>query len=377
MSNRREYLPVNWMQGMSVSSSHFIATENSLLEHFLQTVSTLQQPFQYGLLPQKDGRKSVELKVTGHGEYTKVHLLSYFGVTLGGYLILIDKKEQDEGISCTCPMNGDSLEEEWDIVLSVSPYDRCPCGVPDVQEMPPRYPNVEPSYKLSLFPRKSGNYGGYDVFSVVVGVLRKIDTNYVLDGNYIPPTLSMSSHPDLHKYTDDFTLRIRTIDAALHKIVEKALEQTDRTSVADSILLLCKELMRMTSSIFFDWRNAYFMSPYRIVVLLVNFASTVQCGLKFLSRKEKEEMLKYFHEWNGIAPATFEQMLDEVTNKRYNHSRINESMVSVGGAIEALEELLVSLSRLEFIGQHKESIVISERQIQDTSSSGRNWTLVD
>ena len=135
--------------------------------------------------------------------------------------------------------------------------------------------------------------------------------------------------------------------------------------------------MRMTSSIFFDWRNAYFMSPYRIVVLLVNFASTVQCGLKFLSRKEKEEMLKYFHEWNGIAPATFEQMLDEVTNKRYNHSRINESMVSVGGAIEALEELLVSLSRLEFIGQHKESIVISERQIQDTSSNGRNWTLVD
>ena len=88
-------------------------------------------------------------------------------------------------------------------------------------------------------------------------------------------------------------------------------------------------------------------------------------------------MLKYFHEWNGIAPATFEQMLDEVTNKRYNHSRINESMVSVGGAIEALEELLVSLSRLEFIGQHKESIVISERQIQDTSSNGRNWTLVD
>jgi len=42
-----------------------------------------------------------------------------------------------------------------------------------------------------------------------------------------------------------------------------------------------------------------------------------------------------------------------------------------------LEELLVSLSRLEFIGQHKESIVISERQIQDTSSNGRNWTLVD
>ncbi len=377
MNNRREYLPVNWMQGMSVSSSHFIATENSILEHLLGTASILQQPFQYGLLPQKDGRGVVELKITGHGEYTKLHLLSYAGITPGGYLILIEEKEQGEGISCACSMNGDSLEEEWNIVLSVSPYDRLPSGIPDVQEMPPRYPYVEPSYKLSLHSRNLNNHENYDAFCVIVGVLKKIDANYILDGNYIPPALSMSSLPELHRYASDFNRRIKTIDNALHKIVEQALEQSNRTSIANSVLLLCKELMRTTSSLFFHWRNAYTMSPYHIVVSLVNLASTVQCGLKFLSKREKEEMLKYFHEWNGVTPSTFEQLLDEVTNKPYNHNRINESMISVSGAIGTLEELLVSLSRLEFIGQHKESIVISERQIQDTSSSGRDWTLID
>lgn len=377
MNNKREYFPVNWMQGMSVSSSHFIATENALLEHMLQSVSSFQQPFQYGLLPQKGGNGMIELKLMGHGEYTKIHLLSYAGVTPGGYLILIDKKEEGEGISCSCPMGEESSEEGWDIVLSVSPYTRCPCGVPDLQETPPRYPYVEPSYKLSLVSRKSDNYERENVFGVIVGLLRREKSDYSLDRNYIPPALTMSSHPNLYEYTNEFTLRVRTIDAALHKIIERVLEHPNRTSVANSVLLFCKELLRTTSSLFFHWRNSYTVSPYHIVVSLANFASTVQCGLTFLSKKDKEEMLKYFYEWNGIAPSTFEHMWEEVTNKPYDHNRINQSMISVFGAIRTLEELLVSLSHLEFVGQHKESIVISERQIQDTSSNGRNWMLVD
>lgn len=378
MSNKIEYLPINWMQGMSVSPSHFVATENSMLERLLQSVAASQQTFQYGLLPQKEGRGIVELKLSGHGEYTKVELISYAGITPGGYLILFEDSEQTGRISCACPVNGEVSEEGWDIVLSVSPYDRNPCGVPNVQETPPRYPHVEPTYKLSLIPRMPSNMGNYGPFGVIVGILWKKDAEYSLDGNYIPPALTMSSHPDLRAYITDFSQRIATIDASLHKIEEKALAQANRTPVANSILSICQELLRTTSSIFFHWRNcAYTETPYHIVELLTRFASAVLCGLCFLSKKDKEEMLKYFHEWNGIAPSTFVQLLEEVVNKPYNHNRINQSMIAVHGTIRTLEELFVSLSRLEFIGQHKESIVISERQIQDTSSNGNNWTLVD
>lgn len=42
---------VNWMQGMSVSSSHFIATENYLMERLMKNTEALQNKFAYGLLP--------------------------------------------------------------------------------------------------------------------------------------------------------------------------------------------------------------------------------------------------------------------------------------------------------------------------------------
>ena len=45
------YKSVNWMQGMSVSSSHFIATENYLMERLMKNTEAHQNKFAYGMLP--------------------------------------------------------------------------------------------------------------------------------------------------------------------------------------------------------------------------------------------------------------------------------------------------------------------------------------
>jgi len=58
MNNKSKFLSVNWMQGMSVSSSHFIDTENYLLERILQNMSLVQGSFMYGLLPETNDQSS-------------------------------------------------------------------------------------------------------------------------------------------------------------------------------------------------------------------------------------------------------------------------------------------------------------------------------
>ena len=377
MKEKKIYRPVNWKLGMSVSPDHFIATENYLLECILQNAKAFRAPFHYGLLPALDDNRSVAITLAGHGEQRTVVLESYKGITPGGYLILLDDPESK--ITCPCECEGEIPEEGWDILLNVVPFDRNPCGIPDINETPSRYPYVEPTYRLTLLPRNNRksvaeNY----LYSVVIGLLRKQDGVYTLDGNYIPPSLSMASHSRLHEYMADFTREISILDNAVKKIVEKTVAQPNRTPIAENVLLLCKDFSHTLSMIYFEWRNkAHMLTPYEVVKTLTSFASTILTSLCFLSIKEKETMLKYFHEWNGISPSTFEQLLDEVVNKSYDHNRINQSLVAVQGMLHMLEELFTSLSRLEFIGQHRESIVISERQMQDTVSESNRWTLVD
>ena len=163
---------VNWTQGMSVSSSHFIATENYLMERLMKNTESLQNKFAYGLLPMveyEDKEGQMSLFVDGKGTGTRLVLNMYHGITKGGCLVDI---EPSQPVFCECSSEIDMAEYGWDIVLSVSPFERRPCGDPDMQETPPRYPFVDPVYKLSIIERDKDVVNEYGPFDVVVGLLK-------------------------------------------------------------------------------------------------------------------------------------------------------------------------------------------------------------
>ncbi|GET47055.1 type VI secretion system baseplate subunit TssK [Capnocytophaga felis] len=360
---------VNWGE-MQVRATHFIEMENFLLERILQTAS-VSHTNHYGLLPtNKD--TAVDIQTMKIGEVTRIYLKSYNGITSGGYLVRIQDSEEEDELYCELENKTETPQEAWDLVLTIDPFERKPTNILDIKADPPRYAYVTATYRLSAILHKENTI--YPPNSIVVGLLRKNDYGYQLDGNYIPPALTMSSHESLKGYGYNFSEWISSIEKALQKILEKIQGQPNRTGVANSILVLSKEMLRFLSTINYHWKNnVKNLTPYQVTEILSSFAASMLTSLLFVSRKEKEEMLKYFHEWNGITPSNFEQMLDEIINKKYNHNQINQSMVSVGNLLQMLNELFVSLSQLEFVGQHRESIVISERQAQTNASGGSRW----
>ena len=48
--NNFEYFPINWVEGMHINASHFINTENFLLERIIKATS-IAFSGQYGILP--------------------------------------------------------------------------------------------------------------------------------------------------------------------------------------------------------------------------------------------------------------------------------------------------------------------------------------
>lgn len=375
MSNT-EFKQINWKQGMSVSSSHFIATENFLLERLVQTSKIFQNRFNYGLLPMEStDDPSMSLSIVGTNEYAKVVLSAYHGITQGGYLV--DFESSTDAVSCACATDGQISEQGWDIVLSVSPFDRNPCGEPDMKENPPRYPFVEPSYKLSAVAREKSYVNHYGPYDVVVGVMFKNDNSYRLDPSFIPPALTMNSTPELTAYMKEFSKSIANIKNSVSTIMEKAYiqaENNNRTTIMINILEVCKDLQRSLSSLFFKWHNfGMSLSPYEMVELVANLAGAVSTSLTFFKKTEREEIMKYFHEWNGIQPSSFEQILSELVMNEFQQNRIFNSIKLVQNVLRMLEELLVSLSRLDYVGQHKETIVIGVKDAEQSANNKTSW----
>lgn len=373
------YKSVNWMQGMSVSSSHFIATENFIMERIMRNTAALQNKFAYGMLPMpyyEDDEDQMHLFVDGKGDRTRLVLDLYHGITAGGCLVDISPANP---VICECSSEIETAENGWDIVLSVSPFERCPCGEPNMQEIPPRYPYVDPVFKLSIIERAKQYINEYGPFDVVVGYLKKKDGELKLDNSYIAPSLCMSSNFKLRRCMDKLSQSMDTIKNALSLIFDKAYSASaNKSECLENTLVFCKEVMRSLSNINYRWHSCGLnLSPYQVAELFGDMANTIMLGFSFMSKAGKDEVLKYFYEWNGIAPSAFEGVLDEVASRNFSQNRIDVSMSSIYNMLHVLEDLMVSLSKLDYVGQRKESMVISVSSAKETTEQNTksSWLL--
>ena len=61
----------------------------------------------------------------------------------------------------------------------------------------------------------------------------------------------------------------------------------------------------------------------------------------------------------------------------YNHHNIRQLMVTAERFLYLFNDLWTTLSRLEYIGKHKENIVVAERSRQPKESSESRWNILD
>lgn len=349
---------VNWVQGMSVSASHFVQTEDYLTEMVYRSLSLGLDNYSYGLLPNPLGAENLSLSLTGTGNHTKVVLSTYYGVTKDG--VLVDIENQKECIEASCGSLSPDHSDGWNVVLTISPFERNPCGTPNMEEEPPRYPFVEPTYKLKLMARQRNREDEYGQYSVVVGLLNRKNDTFFLDANYIPPSVTVGSYVNLKMVYERFSSYLKDIRTALFVVLEKSFEQTGRSALVNNITLISQELLRSFSLFHFEWKNTNLsLTPYRLAVLLSYLPAAFRSALSFMSKAEKDEVLNYFKEWIGIDPASFEQMMDGAVTRHYSHTRMGESFHCFEGFLKNVYELFASLSHLEQIGgRKKEEMVI-------------------
>lgn len=379
---KKKYPLVNWTPGMEVSSSHFIQLEDHFTNRLCEYRTYELNRTNYGLLPFKKGEPvsgdfSITELVTGTME---VRLKRCHAITAGGYLIDYDAGIGDALVSSfdIAVDETENKDQRWDVILMADPFERLPAGTPDEKESVPRQPDAMPRYAVSVLPTGQIDVSELGRYFLVIGRLRRNGNRCEVDGNFIPPCTSMSGHPDLKEYYMQFGEVIDSIEKASVDILSK-VENSDRpTSLAANIDMLCRRIMLYISTVYFSYRNeGQYYTPLRFLNVFSVMAHQLYISLGFMSKEDKEELLKYFYEWNGIKPGDYEGLLKLNSGLLYDHHDIRRLMVTVERFLFIFNDLWTTLSRLEYIGKHKENIVVAERSKQPKEVNTRKWTVVD
>jgi hypothetical protein len=384
MNNKLEHKLVNWVDGMEVSKDHQIQTENFFIETLCGNTAIHLTNYNYGLLPQMGKNDSLSDFALGDQVTNKaeLRLRRCYAITAGGYRITYDPGE-DGYMVCdiSLDLDKDGIEQnsnrKWDIILSVNPYKRKPTGIPDPDENPPRHPDVEPTYQLLVAPSGDMQADQLGLYYLVIGKICYRGGRFEIDNAYIPPCTTMLSHPTLSRYYELFSEYIGTIEVASKNIISKVQNQQKTSTIAVNVNIVCQEIMRYISMIYFMHRNTGKLAePIKIVNCYSSLAHICLSAFSFLNKIEKEELLQYFYNWNDVTPGAFEGLLSEAASILYDHNNIQESMSCIDRFLNVLAELWMILSRLEYIGQTKDNIVVSSRSM-DQGKNVSSWSVID
>jgi hypothetical protein len=384
MSEKKEYKRVNWKEGMDVRFHMFEQTEDYFTNAICNSSAIQLNRNNFGLLPSAD-RKSdssefdISERVTGTVE---IKLRKCNAVTAGGCRINYNPSF-GEAMAYSHTFDGNrqadpSQTTYWDVLITADPFRRVPSGVPNVEETPPRHPDAGTYYELSVMPKGELDNELLGMHYLVIGRLRYFGGRYSVDSNFIPPCTSMSSHTDLIRYYELFASLMNDIENASKTIVAKIRNRSQNSAIANHIGAMCEDMMRYIASVYFNYRNTGpDAAPVNIVNYFSTLAHTCYASMAFINKTDKEELLRYFFEWSDVKPGAFEELLSNTLGIIYDHNNIRAVMIRVETFLRTISELWIRLSTLEYVGQHKENIVIGERSNYQEPVKKTSWTILD
>ncbi len=373
---------VNWIDGMKISQKHFLAQENCFLDAIRDTASFGINEYNYGLLPVKDNTTGNSIFDIYNSATNDVQLLirQCHAITPAGYRIAINELSINvsELPSFSTTQLNTAEEEHFFIIISVNPFDRVPSGEFDPEETPPRHISSLPKYHIGLVPAHSVNNertgGNYVVAGRVIFKAGMVNA----DAFFIPPCTCIHSHPALLNHYNEFARKIAGIQQFVMRIIQKNSFKNQNSVLAESIKSLCNVMLQQFAVNYFYYRNkVHQLPPVYMVNVFAQLAHAIYNAIEIISPKEKEEMFNYCYEWSDVAPHVLLSNLSAIVEINYNHHHTGEYMQMINTLLHNLFNITEKLSGLEYIGQHKENIVVKEQAVTQVVKDKKGWSVLD
>ena len=265
------------------------------------------------------------------------------------------------------------------VVVTVNPFDLVPVGEPDPEVIPLHHPYALPKISLSIVPRDQINDNFLNSYFLIVGHVQWKNGVFNVDEKYIPPVTKIMYNNELQAFYNSIGQVMTELKANSILINSKNRSKYQNNKLASNTFALCSKVLDFIGQHQFELNQTGIEQPPVFMIskisILANYLSN---ELSLMDKPEKEGLLQYYYEWIDIKPSMFESAMGEVMQLEYNHLDINEMVSKIDYFIAIMNRLWKKLGQLEYVGQRKENIVISEdKQEVNVTQRSRSWSIID
>lgn len=369
MSINNQHQAVHWIDGMKLSSTHFLQADAYHTDQMRDKAQALLTDFNYGLLPPLEGmRTSLDLDLSTHTDHIEVQLSSCNAITRGGVRICLYRQSHNHSpIKAT--VNASDFENHEEsrlaVLLIANPFKRIPVGEPDPEESPLRHPYTTPSLRMEIVPESMVNLNYTNGFQLMVGSITWKDKHFSWEENYVPPSATSTSHQTLSAAHAEIDRLQNNLESHSIKIMQTIHQKEGQNrpdydaKLARNTARLCEEVLRYLADSSFSFKNQSLSGPPVLLVQqAARLAGRLHASLYMIPEDDREKLLAYYYQWTEIKPIQFQQTLSQITGLRYEHLNIMASLEPATRFLRLMEGLWARLSRLKFIGQNEKSLVL-------------------
>jgi hypothetical protein len=293
-----QYFQVNWVNGMKITSGHFIELENHFIHRIQSSFKGIVSDISYGLTPGSDKDRNTPQFSISFGDNKLKLLHSLYALSPEGHFIQLPA---DLEFSIAKPI---SEASSYYLVISIKPFERIPYGLIDEQESPLRFPESISEYQFQLIPHNINaihSFGG-----CIVPIGKYLGSTFEEDKSYIPPCTSVQSHPALLELYS-------TLHITFNELEKKVLELLNEQNIPNRMMLVNLINFFNENKTAFDW-----YIQHQPPVFLIEKVSKVARIIYYSSEIQKVQLKD---ELKGV--------LLGIMNFKYNHLDISKAVANV------------------------------------------------
>ncbi len=347
---------------MKLNRDHLIAEQLAVQDRIRDSSALSLNPFNYGILPPlPQNRFGLDVRLTSDRFNTlSIRVSECRGITPGGQRIEISESNNIKLAETSCFLSAEinlnqTTGREYMIVISANPLERVPVGEHNPIENPPRNPFASESYFLNVLPVDDVAFSNNGFYHLTIGKLRIEGSSGILDENYIPPVVSVQSHPDLVELWQLAESKLSEMERNLVEIIQKIYLKKQTDDLPQTALEVAKAGRDFFSHAMFAYRQMFFFqSPVYFFGFFSDLARCLKNALDSREGSGKEQFLGYIRAWViEISQAEFESLLEDMVNNRYDHMNIHRSVIPVQKFAKSVFSVFAKLADLDFIGDKK------------------------
>jgi predicted component of type VI protein secretion system len=369
MAENIKHFPVNWIEGMKINKNHFVELQDNIEDlvrdarnlevnelNFGLMSTNLTSPFQYSISIDAHNELSVEIKmlkaVTPSGG--RIEITDY----TGSFSEKMELKDFDV------------KENNYYLMLNVDPYHRVTLGEQNMNEIPPRFPNVISKYYLTNVVESEVNQNKIGSLQFPLAKFKTSADNYEILTNYIPPCLTVNSHPRLISLFENYDKLFKDLEFSTLQIIKKIKfrnSNDDENVIADMVQVACDKTLQYVEQHItrIKWTNLH-TKPVTIFENIVNLARILKNCFDTFSGDGKEMLFNYFSEWTDSKSGDFERLFLDVINIKYKSFDIEEMVNQVLFFNSKIDALFTILNQLDYIGKKRDTgIFVNENVLKN------------